>query len=332
MSTVRPGAGQIRRPGPPSAGSRPAQTDNTADNAALAALPESEEGDNIDIAAPENTHDGAFGQGDGTTAKIVAARYGKFDYNGHTEYPPELRLFVSFGFADAERKPKEVTMKIDDFRKFCASPDGNFARPRQSYVKEKNGYVPKAYKFNPGVLFINSLRNATGFPADAYSKNGVAALIGLTVHVRNQKVDGRGPNARPCLLVDYIEGSVPASPAGGSTTGGSTEKPVTRARKTTEASAPAATAPAPEVQPEVQAVAASSIDPTLEGLATEALLDVLSASASGSLERSKILTAVIQIDKWKTHGQRSALLKVLRDDSFIESQKSWKLDGVTVSL
>ena len=323
MSKVQPSRpGAQRRPSGPSV-----QVQSKGPSAEeINALPEFiEDGENINL-DPALASDGGFGAGEGTTASIVAARFGKFNYPNRPDIASEIRLFVSFQQAGFDR-PREESFRYADFGKFAVSKDSNLVKLRPSAIKaNKDGstYKPTLYKFNQGVLFVQSLKDA-GFSVEKFNKEGAKALVGLTVHVRKRRVDGQGDNAKPALLVDYIGTGVPVNPNSASVGN----------------QAPAHANQGNAVQDtQVQAPANSGTSQVtgnsdVEALAEAALLDILGGAPENTIARSAIPMTLVRIDKWKQHDQRGAILKLLREDSFVNKENAaWRVDAKanTISL
>ena len=264
--------------------------------------------------------DGGFGAGEGTTANIVAARFGKFNYPGRPDIASEIRLFVSFQQAGFDR-PREESFRYADFAKFAVSKDGTLVKLRPSAIKaNKDGstYKPTLYKFNQGVLFVQSLKDA-GFSVEKFNKEGAKALVGLTVHVRKRRVDGQGDNAKPALLVDYIGTGAPVNP---NTASVGNQTPAHANQGNTS---DAATVHVAEL--------AGNSD--IEALAEAALLDILGGAPDNTIGRAAIPMTLVRIDKWKQHDQRGAILKLLREDSFVnKANAAWRVDAKanTISL
>ena len=163
-------------------------------------------------------------------------------------------------------------------------------------------------------MFLNSIEIAGGKSIiDRIKTEGYKALIGLRVHVREQRVTGMPEKQPDVLLVDYFDnGEVP--------TAQQSEVPTAQAAKVT--TKPAQTA---QVAPVAVHAETDSSD-IVTALATEALVDILSAAADKTVVRAQIPTTLIRIDKWKTHEQRGAILKKLREDGFINGSDKWIVD------
>ena len=289
---------------------------------AINALPEFEDGTQVDL-DPANSNDGGLGSGEGTTVVVTAANFKKFDYNGKTEYPAEVRLFLKLS-KDGQELKREESLKYGEFAKFVASKDGNFVTLRLSAIKKnKDGsdYVPRPYKFSPAVMFLQSLKDA-GFSVEKLNKEGVKSIVGLTLHIRRRKVVGQGDTAKPVLLVDYIG------------TGGAVNAPVAPSAPAAPATPPAAPkAQAPATQSAPAATQSTQAASEVDSLAEQALLDILGAAEGNTISRAQIPTTLIRIEQWKSHEQRGAILKTLRDDNFINREGSpWKVSGNSVSL
>ena len=314
-SAARPSAGPAR-----TGGSQRTQQSNEE----LNALPDFvDEGSNISL-DPANASDGGIGAGEGTTVTIAKARFGKFQYidreKNVLDYPPELALFLTLQRENQDVPTREENLKFANWAMFAPTKDGNFVRPRPQVMKDRTN-PPMPYKYNQGVLFMQSLKDS-GFAIERIEKEGIAAIVGLTVHVRRRKVSGQGDNAKPALLVDYIgEAAVTAAPP--------EAKPAGRASRT--GSSPVI-ATATSVVP-VRVTEAVPQNSEVSGLAEEAMLDILGAADRNSISRAQIPTTLIRIPKWQGHDNRGAILKLLRDDSFISrTDAPWKIDGNTISL
>lgn len=315
---TRPGARRPAAGGPPSQAGKTARVVLSVDE--LRALPEFEESaEHLDL-DPSNVSDGGFGAGEGTTVTITAAKFAKFEYPGRDDLGPQLRLFLTFqreGFDN----PRVESMSFADYDKFTATKDGNHVNPRASAIKSnKDGskYVPRPFKFNPGVMFLNSLVNA-GLPLAKINAEGAAAFVGLVVHVRKQKAAGQNEDAKPALLVDYIDGlKAPAA-----------DKSVAPAKA---APAKKEAVPAKEVAKAAAAtVDAGSID--VNALAEEALLDLLTGAPGNTITRAQIPTTLIQSAKWSKHENRGAILKLLRENDFIvRDDAPWTVADNSISL
>ena len=321
MSTVqRPGA--VRRPTGPAATPQTSTSRGPSPDE-VNALPEFEDGQAIDL-DPAKANDGGFGAGDGTTVKIVSARFGKFQYPGRTDIAAEVRLFVEFQIPGSD-KPRIESFKYADFSRFTASKDGNTVVVRPSAIKaNKDGsnFVPNVYKYDKGVLFMQSVTNAgkaVGLTAEKLNKEGAKALVGLMVHVRKQRVAGMSDGSKPALLVDYINAPGAASNASGNATVAAPNvvvAPVTN--QTVAAPAAADTAAVDEITV----------------LATEALSDLLEGSEGKTMSKAHIPTKLIQNEKWKTHEHRGKILQKLREADFVEhadrNGKVWFVDGANI--
>ena len=285
-----------------------------------------EDGPNVDL-DPENSSAGKIVD---ETVTIASAKYetmtwqrkdGSFPENSKPEAP--LKVYMSRIGDEAGDRPYEAQYKYGLSVLFAPSKDGNHIRVRPDKIKE-GANPPRPRKYSPAVLFLQSIKDAGGKNIiERINKEGIKALTGLTVHVRERKVEGMHENAKPVLLVDFIEGS---TPSGGSTGGGSAPAPK---------SVGSAAVPAPAVVKQ-EVVAASVSSATLseaEQLAEQALTDILSQSDNLTVSRSKIAPALVRIDKWKEHPQRPAILTALRDDNFINrSTAPWKFDAATNNL
>ena len=303
---------QVQRP---SARPSAAPVSKGPDAGAINALPEFEDnGTDLDL-DPSKANDGGFAAGDGTDAVIASAKFAKFQFPGRDDIPAQVRLFLEFQTAGHDTNKKEQ-LKYADFAKFAASKDGNTIKVRPSAIKEnKDGskYIPNLYKYDQGVLFMQSVKDA-GISAEKINKEGLKCLIGLKVHVSRRKVSGQVDNAKAALLVDYIDGmgTVNAAPAA------------------TKPAAPAAGLVQAHV--ETETVAAND---EVSGLAEAALLDVLGVTSP--IAFANIAAAIIRIPKWVGHAQRGPVLKTLRDNenAFIKDATRdgvlWVVDGVTVA-
>lgn len=323
---TRPGAPARRPSGPPSKGGTSSGRGGQSIEE-LNALPEFiEEGDNISL-DPADASDGGLGAGEGTDVTIVGARFGKFQYNGRDDIAPELRLFLNFQ-REGFDSPREESLKYADFGKFAPTKDGNFVKARASAIREnKDGskYTPSPYKYAAGVLFLQSLKDA-GLSADKLNKEGLASLTGLAVHVRKRKVAGQGENAKPTFMVDYIDGFSPAA-AVSTAPAAATTAPAATAPKRATTKAKETPAPAPVV------AETPAVDDGIAALAEQALLDMLQAAPENTISRSQIPTTILRMEQWKSHEHRGVILKMLRDDAFINAEgQPWVVNGTSVVL
>ena len=314
----RPGARRPAAGGPPSqsGGNRRSGAQSVEE---LRALPEFvDEGENINL-DPGMASDGGLGAGEGTTVTIVKAHFGRFEYPGRDDLAPQLRLFLDLQ-REGYDEPRTESLNYANLGMFASTKDGNFIRPRPQIMKDRTT-APTPYKYNAGVLFLQSLKDA-GLSVDKLNKEGVSALNGLVVHVRKRKVSGQNEEAKPALMVDYIEGGDPTA------TAGKTAAPrVSSPRKETAAAPPSAPAT------RTASASAEGIATNVDALAEEALLDLLTAADGNTLSRSQIPTTLIQSAKWSKHESRGGILKLLRTDEFITREGSpWVLDGSTISL
>ena len=296
--------------------------------AAINALPEfAEDGVDVDI-DPELAHDGGIGAGEGTTVTIVAARWGKFMYQNRTDIPAEMRLFVSLK-REGYDNPREESLKYGEFSRYNASKDGMFVKLRPSAIKKnKDGsdYVPRPYKYNQGVMFLQSLKDA-GLSVTKLNSDGLKSIIGLTVHVRRRKVAGQSETGRPALIVDYIDGVT--APAGTTVSAGTTAP---AANTQTPAAPKGQTVNTPSVFAPAQPAAASVAPSEVDGLAIDALIEII-GQGNGKISRSQVAAGLIRIVRWKTHKNRGEILALLRDDSFINRDgQIWKVSGNELSL
>lgn len=302
--TGRPGA-TARRPGAP----QPAAPRQSEDLEALRSLPAF---DNDGVAAdidPDNASSGAI------TNEVVTIKSAKFVYvdfrRKDGSYPenarPKVFLQVEYlreGDA-ADAKPYRQDYEYALGSLFVPSQDGNKCNVRKDKIAP-GANPPTPRKTNPGVLFLKSIKDAGGKNLiERYSKEGIKVLNGITVHVRSQKVEGQNDNAKPVLLVDFIQGA---------------EAPAAQAPKSVgAAAAPAQAAPAAEA-------GLSEV----EQLAEQALLDILGGEESGSISRANVGAQLIRIDKWKSHAQRSAILKELREGRTVtRTDASWTFNADT---
>lgn len=315
----RPGAPARRPSGPPAAG---ASISNNLTIEQMLNLPDSvDEGEAIDL-DPSNADAGGFGTGQGESATIVAARFGKFAYPNRTDIAPELRIFLSFQ-RDGMDTPYETSLKYvtgKTYAQLAATADGNFVKPRPGVVTEKRPVPPAPYKYAQGVLFLQSIKDK-GFSAERLNKEGLKALVGLRVHVSKRKVEGQNENAKAALLVDFIEGDAGSFSSG--STGAQTGTPATTATNAPAAAQAAAPAVAQTANP-------------IPARAEQALVEILSA-AGGSISRSEVATALIKMDEWKKEENKEArklVLQQLRDDNWISSSALWSFDAAanTISL
>ena len=311
-SAPRPGA--PRRPGAPSAAASTARPSGPS-IAEINQLPEfSEDGVAVNL-DPSLASSGRLGSmASGESAAIVAAKFAKFQYPGRDDIAPETSLFVSFRRAgsDPESKPYEERFTWGQFSIFAPTKDGNNVQVRKSVVDAKSGYAPKPRKNDTGVMFLQSIKDAGG--TDIINKvntDGISALVGLQVHVRQRTVEGR---KKTVLLVDYLEG------AAGSTPASSNPSPASVAQ---------VAAPATETAPLATATDSSKID----GLAEAAMLDVLAAAENNTIVRNQIPAKIIGIDKWRDHADRQQILQKLRDNAFMTREGApWTVKGTSVIL
>lgn len=336
LTPQRPGARRPSAGGPPSQAGKQQRKGPSIEE--LMALPEVvEDGENLSM-DPSDVRDAGFGEGDGHTATIVAARFGRFVYktkdgtiavgdNG-SPIPPEIDLFVTFERAGFDTPRVERMTYVNRVDQFGISADANHVRPRKSYVDSHDGYVPKPYKFAGATMFLKSVVDA-GLSLDKLQKEGAAALVGLVVHVRKQKVPGQGANAKAPLLVDYIEGS---SSVGGGGTGTASAAKTAGTKRTATSSAPAKETAAAKTVTAAATADGPSVN-EISALAEEALLDILTAAEGNTIVRAQIPTTLIQSAKWSKHENRGGILKLLRTDEFINREDApWTFDGSSITL
>lgn len=340
MSRPLPRAAAPRRPaGPPSAGTK---TENRGGQTLeeIRALPDFiEEGGTAAVLDPEEASAGRMTD---ETVIILSAKFVKQDWKKKDgTYPesstPETQLSVEYQREgdEAGDRPYRQEYGYGPFAMFAPTKDGNSVGVRPNLIRkdDKTGeitYVPKPRKTAPALLFLKSLQDAAGKEVIEKIKNeGIKSIVGLRVHVSSRKVDGMHANAKPVLLVDFIDVETPKTPV----VPPASSSPAKPAQKAAAAPVPAASAPA--ASPTAQAAApAEAVSPSadISALATEALIEVLKIADGNTVVRSTIPTAIIRIDRWKNHGDRGAILKVLRDDSFIAAGTDWVLDGNNVIL
>ncbi len=336
ITPQRPGARRPAAGGPPSQAGRQQSKGPSIEE--LMALPEViEDGENLSL-DPSNVSDGGFGAGEGHNATISAARFGKFVYmtkegtvsldKSGEPIKPSLDLFVTYD-REGFDKPTVVRYGFARWDQFGISADGNHPVPRPSYVKAHDGYIPKPYKFTAGSMFLKSIQDA-GLSSEKLQKEGAAALVGLTVHVRIQRVAGQSETGRAPLLVDYIEPS---------TTGGTSTGTAAAAKSAGRPKAQTSSSPAKETaKTDVKTVAAAATvagpdTSEVSALAEEALLDILTAAEGNTVMRAQIPTTLIQSAKWSKHESRGSILKLLRTDEFITREDApWTFDGTSISL
>lgn len=316
----RPGARRPLAGGPPSQARRASSQTLSVED--LRALPEFvDEGENINL-DPAAASEGGIGAGEGTTVTIVKARFGRFEYPNRDDIAPQLRLFLELQREGYDGTRTE-SLNYANLGMFAPTKDGNFIRPRPQVMKDRTT-APAPYKYNAGVLFLQSLKDA-GLSVDKLNSEGVAALNGLSVHVRRRAVAGQADGAKPALMVDYIEGNT----GGGASSSASSSKPSGKPKVS-----PAA-APARESAKTTAAAAAADGPSTDEvsALAEEALLDILTAADGNTIARAQIPTTLIQSAKWSKHESRGSILKLLRTDEFINREDApWTFDGSSITL
>ena len=313
VQPTRPGAPRRPVPGAP-AGTAQRQDQNLDELRNLPAYVD----DGIDAEIdPENASAGKMVE---ETATIVSAKFAIQDWRRKDgSYPetavPEMQLQVSYRRDGDEDGSKLYTegYKYGSVALFAPTKDGLHVKVRPNIVKE-GGYAPRPRKMASAILFLQSIKDAGGGNViERFKTEGTKALNGLRVHVRARKVEGMSEKARPVLLVDYIDGV---------------------AKSTTPAVASRSTEAA--IQQPVAHAAAAQEDAApnpIDQLAEAALLDVLAEAEGGSLSRAQIPTTLIRIEKWKSHGQRGAILKALKEDAFINRTGApWKVSGNTLSL
>ena len=315
---TRPSAPSRPTAGPPSRGGAVQRSGQTIED--IRALPDFvEDGPAVDV-DPEMASSGRILE---ETVTITAAKFAKFEFPNRDDIAPETSLFLYFrrDGDDTADRPYEERYKYGSFALFAPSKDGNKVNVRPSVIKE-GGTAPRPRKSAPGVLFLQSLQDAGGKNViEKVKTDGAKALIGLRIHVRARKVEGQHENAKPVLLVDYID----------TPDGGQVAQPAQAAQQAAAGSfkgrASAATATA-TVASTVQAVVNET-----DSLAEQALMDMLSAATDNKLTRAQLPTTLIRMDAWKTHAKRGEILAVLRKDDFINRQGApWNVDGVNLSL
>lgn len=323
VQPTRPGANVApRRPGAPAAPSAAAGTNRRAQDpeelAKLRALPAFvEDGVDGDI-DPNNASSGKIV--DETVTIAAGSRFFIQDWKRKDgSYPedsrPEMQLKVLFHREgdDADSKPYEENYKFGSVALFAPTKDGSFYKVRPNVIKE-GGRVPTPRKTLSGVAFLQSIQDAGGrnIIEAVKAQKSLAPLAGLKIHVRMQTIKGADLRAKEALLVDYIDG---------------VEKPAEKPQSAV--SAPAAPAVKQETAaPTVAAPAASSVT----SFAEEALVEILTAAANNTIERAKVATTLVNIEKWKTHSERGAILKTLRDDKFIAAGTKWIVNGTELIL
>ena len=340
MSKVQP----VSRPGavPRRPGAAPSVTPSSGGQRQgpsldeLRALPSFVDDDNADaVVDPDNASSGKMME---ETATIVSAKFAIQDWKRkdgsypETSYPEvQLQLFFQRDGDDAGDRPYQENYRYGMVGYFAPTKDGNNVKVRPGIVKE-GGYVPAPRKTEPAMLFIQSLKDAGGKNiTDKLKTEGAKALAGVRVHVRSRKVAGQSEKAKPVLLVDYIEGvTAPVAVNPNAATSG--QAPALARAKDQTVSQPDPTretvvTPNPVPAQSATAEPASEID----SLAELALCDILDQSESGSIVRATIPTTLIRLEQWKSHENRGAILKTLRDDAFINRQTSWTVNGNVVS-
>ena len=313
-----------RRPaGPPSAGGQTVERKGQSLDE-VRALP-----DYVDDSQPSSLDpsEASSGRIVEEVVQVVSAKFAKQDWKRKDgTYPenstPVTQLLVEYrrdGDEEGDR-PYKQDYEYGYFEKFAPTKDGNAVGARPSLIKkDKDGnviYVPKARKFAPAILFLDSLRIAAGQELiEKVKKEGISAIVGLRLGVRSRKVEGMSEKSKPVLLVDFIDVDAPKAPA-------KPEAPrASKAEMRTAAPAPAA-----------QAAPAVEVASNIEALATEALVEALGIAEGNTIGRSAIPAAIIRIDRWKNSPDRGQILKVLRDDAFITGNAKWIVDGSNVIL
>ena len=278
------------------------------------------------------------------TATIADAKFvlrtfrnkeGKPTYNRNGELnQPDISLQIFFRRDEDESGdyPKRQEYKYAGAEKFSVSKDGQRVVVRKAVLKDGQR-PPILSSKTQGARFLRSIQLAGGNNViEKVNKEGIQALVGLRVHVRLQKTADMRDDARDILLVDYIDGV--EKPTAGSAT---TKVPSASTQTVHQSSANQApvnqasvnqTAPVNQAT-SVPAAATSAVD----GLAGEALLDIIEQAEGNSISRAQIPTTLIRLEKWKSHEHRGAILKTLRDDAFINREgQPWKVSGNNVSL
>lgn len=301
-SPTAPRPGAPRRPGAPSA-----QADNKP-TVVIDYAEYIEDGDDVNL-DPATASIGFLGSSpSGESAEIVEATFGKSNFK---EGQQSAMLKLKFKRA-ATGKVTFQDYAYGYWSVYAPTKDGNKLRVRPEFIKER-GFTPKPNQNNPGVLFLQSIKDAGGTDIIArINTEGIKALVGLQVHVRQRTVEGR---TKPLLLVDYLEGAGAPAPA--------------QTNPNTASVASTAVAPAAEAAPLVQETNSEAID----GLAEAALLDVLGAAENNTIVRNQIPAKIIGIDKWRDHADRQAILQKLRDNAFLTREGApWTVKGTSVIL
>lgn len=328
---ARPGAPQ--RPGAPKAPvtgasqiSRKGPTDEELQ--AMRNLPAFEDSGTVADVDPENA---AAGRIQNETVTITGAKFFIQDWKRKDgSFPenavPELHLRILLSREGDEEGDKAYTQdfKYGSVSVFAPSKDGRFVNVRKAVIKE--GVPPPVARKNaPAVRFLKSIKDAGGKNViDAMKKDGADALKGLKIHVRSQKTADMHELAKPILLVDYIDG-VTAQVKNETVNPNPASQQEVKADTQVQAKTQSQTA--------VAAAAAPAVSSGVEELAEAALLDILGQAEGNSISRAQIPTTLIRFEQWKTHEQRGAILKTLRDDAFINREgAAWKVSGNTVSL
>lgn len=311
--STRPGV--VRRPAGPSNSTPSTETKRSGQSPEeLRALPQFV---NDGVVAEYDPANASTGPVTNETVTIIDAKFKIRDWKRKDgSYPddstPEVTMNLYFrrDGDEAEDRPYEQVYKYGNVALFAPSQDGNFVRVRPTAIRE-GAKPPVPRKTAPAMLFLTTLKAKGG--ANIIEKmrtEGAKALIGLRIDVKLGRVDGMHEKAKDILLVESINGLKPVE-----------EKQAAPAAPATQAAAQTAA-----VVEQTTAVASEA-----EGFAEQALLDILTAEG-GSVSISQVPTKLIGIEKWKSHGSRGPILKLLRDQSFFDKRNGelWAVDGTTV--